>query len=62
MEVIGGDGNETGDLPNLSVGMLNFPWAGKLWKLDSCQYQGTYNDKKRYSLAFHRTRLFPPQS
>lgn len=67
MEVIGLNGATTDEaesatLPGLSAGMLNFPWAGTNWKLDSITYNGTYNDKKRFTLVFHRTRHFPAQS
>jgi hypothetical protein len=55
------DEAESATLPGLSAGMLNFPWANVMWKLDSVTYRGTYNDKKYFDLAFHRSRHFPAQ-
>lgn len=55
------DEAESATLPGLSAGMLNFPWANAMWKLDSITYRGTYNDKKYFDLAFHRSRHFPAQ-
>lgn len=62
MEVIGGDGDEDATLPGLTVGDTQFSWNGKLWKVRSCTYQGSYNDKKRYSLELFRAKCFPAQS
>ena len=62
MTVIGGDGSEDGSVGNLSCGDCAFEWAGHKWKVTGVTYQGTYNDKKRYSVQFFRARNFPAQS
>ena len=50
MEVIGGNGNEDGDLTGYDVGDINISWNNHDWKCRGVQYNGTYNDKKRYTL------------
>ena len=62
MEVIGGDGNEDGDLTGYDVGDINITWNGHNWKCRSVQYRGTYNDKKRYTLELFRCANFPSAS
>ena len=62
MTLIGGDGNEDATIPGLSVGMTDFEWNGKKWKVRNCTYNGTYNDKKTYSLELFRCTNFPQQS
>ena len=62
MTVIGGDGSEDGSVGGLQVGDTNFEWAGKKWKITNITYQGTYNDKKKYSVTFFRSTNFPSQS
>lgn len=62
MTVIGGDGNEDATIPGLSVGMTDFEWNGKKWKIRDIQFQGTYNDKKTYTVSFFRSKNFPSQS
>lgn len=62
MTVIGGDGDEDATIPGLSVGMTDFVWNNKKWKVRSCTYNGTYNDKKSYSLELFRSTNFPAQS
>lgn len=62
MTVIGGDGSEDGSVGGLQVGDTNFEWAGKKWKITNITYQGTYNDKKKYSVTFFRAKNFPAQS
>ena len=62
MTVIGGDGSEDGSVGSIQAGDTTFEWAGKKWKVDSVTYQGTYNDKKKYSVSFHRYKNFPAQS
>lgn len=59
MTVIGGDGDETATIPGISVGMLDFTWAGTKWKVDSVTYRGNYASKKMYDITFHRTKHFP---
>lgn len=62
MTVIGGDGSENGSVGTLSCGDTSFEWAGHKWKITGITYQGTYNDKKRYSVSFFRAKNFPAQS
>ena len=62
MTVIGGDGSEDGSVGGILVGDTTFEWAGHKWKVDNVTYTGTYNDKKRYSVSFHRFISFPAQT
>ena len=59
MTVIGGDGNEDATIPGITVGDTTFEFNGKKWKVRSCTYNGTYNDKKSYSLELFRSTNFP---
>ena len=61
MTVIGGS-DEDATLAGLEVGDTTFTWNGKKWKVNSCTYNGTYNDKKSYSITAFRTTNFPKQS
>lgn len=61
MTVIGGS-DEDATLDGLEVGDLSFTWNGKKWKITSCTYNGTYSDKKSYSITAFRTQNFPAQS
>ena len=61
MTVIGGS-DEDATLAGLEVGDITFTWNGKKWKVNSCTYNGTYNDKKSYSITAFRTTNFPKQS
>ena len=61
MTVIGGS-NEDATLDNIEVGDTTFTWNNKKWKITNVSYQGTYNDKKSYSVSFFRTTNFPAQS
>ena len=62
LELIGGTGG-TGDLSEDSslpeIGDTAFSYAGHTWKVSNVQYQGTYNDKKKYSLTAERWTNFP---
>ena len=62
MTVIGGDGNEDATIPGITVGDTAFEFNGKKWKVRSCTYNGTYNDKKSYSLELFRSTNFPAQA
>lgn len=62
MTVIGGDGNEDATIPGITVGDTTFEFNGKKWKVRSCTYNGTYNDKKSYTLELFRSTNFPQQS
>lgn len=61
MTVIGGNGDEDATIPGLSVGMTDFQWNNKKWKVRNCTYNGTYNDKKSYSIELFRSTNFPAQ-
>ena len=61
MTVIGGS-DEDATLAGLEVGDITFTWNGKKWKVNSCTYNGTYNDKKSYSITAFRTTNFPAQA
>lgn len=61
MTVIGGS-DEDATLDNIEVGDTTFTWNNKKWKVTNVSYQGTYNDKKSYSVSFFRTTNFPAQS
>ena len=60
MTVIGGS-DEDATLDGIEVGDITFTWNGKKWKVNSCTYNGTYNDKKSYSITAFRTTNFPAQ-
>lgn len=62
MTVIGGDGSEDGSVGTIVAGDTAFEWAGHKWKVTNVTYQGTYNDKKKYSVSFERWKNFPAQS
>lgn len=62
MNVIGGDGAETGAVGSIVPGDTTFTWANQKWKVTSVTYQGNYADKKKYTIAFERWRNFPSQS
>ena len=62
MTVIGGDGSEDGSVGSIVAGDTAFSWAGHKWKVTNVTYQGTYNDKKKYSVSFERWKNFPSQS
>lgn len=62
MTVIGGDGNEDGNLSGIAVGMTDFEWNGHKWKITGVTYNGSYNDKKIYTCSGFRTTNFPAQS
>ena len=61
MTVIGGDGNEDATIPGITVGDTDFEFNGKKWKVRRCTYNGTYNDKKSYSLELFRSTNLPAQ-
>lgn len=62
MTVIGGDGSEDGSVGGIQAGDTAFEWAGHKWKVTNVTYQGTYNDKKKYSVSAERWKNFPAQS
>lgn len=62
MNVIGGDGSEDGSVGGIQAGDITFEWAGHKWKVTGVQYQGNYQDKKKYTVSFERWTNFPAQS
>lgn len=62
MTVIGGNGDEDATIPNLSVGMTNFTWNSRRWKITGVSYTGNYQSKKMYQISFERWMHFPSQS
>lgn len=72
MEVIGGSGAEDPDglafttnpdgsqgETGLIPGNMAFSWNNKYWKIRSVTYNGSFNDKKRYTIEAVRYRNFP---
>lgn len=59
MTVIGGNGDEDATLENIEVGDTSFSWNNKTWKVRSVTYNGTYNDKKSYTIEAFRSANFP---
>lgn len=59
MTVIGGSGLETGSLPEALPGDTAFSFGGATWKVRSVTYNGSYNDKKRYTITAVRYTNFP---
>ena len=55
-----GDGTEDTKLPE--VGDTAFAYAGKNWKVTNVTYNGSYQDKKSYSLVAERWHNFPSQA
>ena len=54
-----GDGTEDTKLPQ--VGDIDFAYAGRKWKVTNVTYNGSYQDKKSYSLTAERWTNFPVQ-
>lgn len=61
LTVIGGTGAEDGDHPLTDIlpGDTSFTFAGKTWKVQNVTFNGTYNDKKRYTINLERWKHFP---
>ena len=51
----------TGDSSAADVGDIAFNYGGHNWKLQSCAYTGSYQDKKKYVLNAERWMWFPDQ-
>ena len=54
-----GDGTEDTKLPE--VGDTAFAYAGKNWKVTNVTYNGSYQDKKSYTVTAERWKNFPVQ-
>ena len=55
-----GDGTEDAKLPE--VGDTAFEYAGKKWKVTNVTYNGSYQDKKSYTVTAERWHQFPSQT
>lgn len=62
LTVIGGDGDEEGTVPNITVGDTAFEWNGHKWKVRECSFAGSFDNKKQYTVVLHRSTNFPAQS
>ena len=58
---IGGDGTE-GTPAALEHGKIDFSLLNAKWKIDTCTYVGSYQDKKKWSVTAHKTQHFPAQA
>lgn len=54
-----GDGTEDAKLP--AVGDIDFVYAERKWKVTNVTYNGSYQDKKSYTLTAERWTNFPVQ-
>ena len=65
LNVIGGTGGEgdlTEDTALPQVGDTTFSYANHKWKVDGVSYQGSFADKKKYTITAHRNKNFPAQT
>lgn len=58
----GGSGDCTEDTALPTVGDTTFTYAGHKWKVDGVSYQGSFADKKKYTITAHRNKHFPAQT
>ena len=58
----GGSGDGTADTKLPEVGETAFEYAGHKWKVTNITYNGSYQDKKSYSLTAERWTNFPAQT
>ena len=65
VEVIGGsteDGTLSASGGNIEVGDIAYNFAGHNWKVVGITYNGSFQDKKRYTCQLQRSTNYPPQS
>lgn len=65
VEVIGGsteDGTLSASGGNIEVGDIAYNFAGHNWKVVSITYNGSFQDKRRYTCQLQRSTNYPPQS
>lgn len=65
VEVIGGsteDGTLSASGGNIEVGDIAYNFAGHNWKVTGVTYNGSFQDKKRYSVTLQRSTNYPPES
>ena len=65
VEVIGGsteDGTLSSSGGNIEVGDIAYSFAGHNWKVTGVTYNGSFQDKKRYTVTLQRSTNFPAES
>ena len=65
VEVIGGsteDGTLSSSGGNIEVGDIAYNFAGHNWKVVSVTYNGSFQDKRRYTVQLQRSTNYPPES
>ena len=65
VEVIGGsteDGTLSASGGNIEVGDIAYNFAGHNWKVTGVTYNGSFQDKKRYTVSLQRSTNYPPES
>ena len=65
VEVIGGsteDGTLSSSGGNIEVGDIAYNFAGHNWKVVSVTYNGSFQDKRRYTVSLQRSTNYPPES
>ena len=65
VEVIGGsteDGTLSASGGNIEVGDIAYNFAGHNWKVVSVTYNGSFQDKRRYTVSMTRSTNYPPES
>ena len=65
VEVIGGsteDGTLSSSGGNIEVGDIAYNFAGHNWKVVGITYNGSFQDKKRYTCQLQRSTNYPPES
>ena len=58
----GGSGDGTEDTALPALGDIDFEYAGRKWKVTNVTYNGSYQDKKSYTVTAERWHNFPAQS
>ena len=65
VEVIGGsteDGTLSASGGNIEVGDIAYSFAGHNWKVTGVTYNGSFQDKQRYTVTLQRSTNFPAES
>lgn len=65
VEVIGGsseDGTLSSSGGNIEVGDIAYSFAGHNWKVTGVTYNGSFQDKRRYTVTLQRSTNFPAES
>jgi hypothetical protein len=64
LTIVGGAGDanaEDGKLTGIEVGDVNFALNGHTWKVRAIAFNGSYADKKSFSIDLFRSAAFPSQ-